>query len=478
MFQNNTLNAPKAWLDAGFRVFPCKDKLPKKNIKWSTEKYSAKDFVSSDNIALLLKGVTDLDIDNPVAHSFIKEYLKSCGAVYGRRNNPNSHYLFEGDVPFKQYVMPKSLGAWCKDYAHGVTLGEIRNGEHYSIVPNSKINGESVEWSKFSQINPYSGDLEKDFGLIMFSTAMAILYPLKGQRDNYCTAIAGALAKNTDWDASYIDTIVYNIAKHAVNTDENFMKKNGKGTNARNAIKGKKKVLGFPTLAEMLNVPVKDIAIIFSWVGIKNESELFSDLKIYNTIPKYYELNVMGQKIRVMSTKELMSYACVQVIIEEQLLKTAPNITPKEWREIRQGLYQTATQVDVPYEQSFFGRIANIFCYHVTNWCDNKKWVLFESHGVHCWIDNEKKRYVFRLENFTTELIRHRLSFEQRQMTAMLTEKFKARPVKIFGKNRELRCWEVPIAAVKAWENSDEEFYHESSREHFDKELKKGVNAF
>ena len=43
-----------------------------------------------------------------------------------------------------------------------------------------------------------------------------------------------------------------------------------------------------------------------------------------------------------MSTKELMSYACVQVIIEEQLLKTAPNITPKEWREIRQGLYQTA----------------------------------------------------------------------------------------------------------------------------------------
>ena len=63
-------------------------------------------------------------------------------------------------------------------------------------------------------------------------------------------------------------------------------------------------------------------------------------------------------------------------------------------------------------------------------------------------------------------------------MTAMLTEKFKARPVKIFGKNRELRCWEVPIAAVKAWENSDEEFYHESSREHFDKELKKGVNAF
>ena len=28
-----------------------------------------------------------------------------------------------------------------------------------------------------------------------------------------------------------------------------------------------------------------------------------------------------------------MSYAAVQVIIEEQLLKTAPMITPKQWRD-------------------------------------------------------------------------------------------------------------------------------------------------
>ena len=25
-----------------------------------------------------------------------KEYLKPCGAVYGRHSNPNSHYLFKG----------------------------------------------------------------------------------------------------------------------------------------------------------------------------------------------------------------------------------------------------------------------------------------------------------------------------------------------------------------------------------------------
>ena len=81
--------------------------------------------------------------------------------------------------------------------------------------------------------------------------------------------MAGALAKNTDWDGS-IDSVVFNIAKYALNKDENYMKKGGKGTNARNAIKVKK-VLGMPTLAEILNVPLKDITILFSWVGVKYE---------------------------------------------------------------------------------------------------------------------------------------------------------------------------------------------------------------
>ena len=45
--------------------------------------------------------------------------------------------------------------------------------------PNSKIDGEKVEWSKFIDINEYDGDLVRDIGLIVFSTAMAILYPQK-----------------------------------------------------------------------------------------------------------------------------------------------------------------------------------------------------------------------------------------------------------------------------------------------------------
>ena len=39
-----------------------------------------------------------------------------------------------------------------------------------------------------------------------------------------------------------------------------------------NAIKGKKKVLGMTRVAEILDAPLKDVMQIFSWVGIKNES--------------------------------------------------------------------------------------------------------------------------------------------------------------------------------------------------------------
>ena len=103
MFQNNTLDSPKRWLDAGYRVFPCQEKKPL--VEWKTE--NKKIFYDGNAVGLYLQGVTDFDVDNPTAHNFIKEYLKPCGAVYGRHSNPNSHYLFKGDYEFKQYVFPK-----------------------------------------------------------------------------------------------------------------------------------------------------------------------------------------------------------------------------------------------------------------------------------------------------------------------------------------------------------------------------------
>ena len=77
MFQNNTLDSPKRWLDAGYRVFPCQEKKPL--VEWKTE--NKKIFYDGNAVGLYLQGVTAFDVDNRTAHNFIKEYLKPCGAV-------------------------------------------------------------------------------------------------------------------------------------------------------------------------------------------------------------------------------------------------------------------------------------------------------------------------------------------------------------------------------------------------------------
>ena len=65
MFQNNTLDSPKRWLDAGYRVFPCQEKKPL--VEWKTE--NKKIFYDGNAVGLYLQGVTDFDVDNPTAHT-------------------------------------------------------------------------------------------------------------------------------------------------------------------------------------------------------------------------------------------------------------------------------------------------------------------------------------------------------------------------------------------------------------------------
>ena len=209
---------------------------------------------------------------------------------------------------------------------------------------------------------------------------------------------------------------------------------------------------------------------MFSWIGITNEGGLFTALKCYNTIPKYWELKYKAKWIRIMSTKDLMSYASVSVLIEENCFETAPFIAPKEWRAIRQDLYQNVQHIDVPFEQSFFGVIAEYF----VNFCSDRYTVqnkdgLFELAAHQVWNDSDEQRVVFRLEGFTGVLRNARLSFEQRQLTAMLVEYFKAKPVKIHYKSKELRCWEIPYSSITKFENGDLEFRHQVQKERLSK---------
>ena len=162
-----------------------------------------------------------------------------------------------------------------------------------------------------------------------------------------------------------------------------------------------------------------------------------------------------------MDTAVLMSYAKMQTLIEEHCFEVAPVISPKEWRQIRTDLYRNVEKIDVPFEQSFFGVIAN----HFSDFCkysrSTEKRFLFDKNMRGCWHDQENKRYVFKLESFTDKLRAHRISFEQRALTAMLREKFGAETGKITLNKKELRIWSMPMANIQKFENTDDHTFRE-----------------
>ena len=468
MFKTDAPTTPAEWISAGFEITPCIDKKPITK-DWGNVISTAKDFKPNHQIGLKLKGLVDFDIDNHYIKRFVEKYLKSRGAVYGRKSNPLSHFLFNNSLASFKYFLPKELEKYCKDFPHGVTLCEIRcfkDSAHQSIVPGSIVENETVEWSKYASINEYNGDLAHDIGKIALSGALSILYPSKGNRDNYCTSIAGVLSQHTEWSAGEIDEFVYNLA--VFSNDENAKNKMSKGTNAKNS-KGNK--LGIPTIAEIVGCTNGTIGKLFSWIGVKDSGSLFTDLKCYMTIPKYWELKYKDHVLRIMDTAILMSYSKMQVIIEENCFETAPPVTPKEWRQIRAELYKNVQKVDVPYEQSFFGVIAN----HFSDFCELNfnmdKEHLFDRIARGCWHDQANKRYVFKLESFTDRLRGRRVSFEQRTLTAMLREKFGAETMKITLNKKELRVWTVPMANVEKFENATTGTFVDYQMEHLKKKL-------
>ena len=159
-------------------------------------------------IALRLDDHVDFDVDNPLVKRFIKNYLKSSPNIFGRDSNPESHYVWKGKLTFKQFILPAELNEYCKIFPHGSTLCEIRtDAKHYTIVPGSMHSKapEIVKWEKYSSLTEYPGNLNNDLRKIALSSALCILYASQGSRDAYCTAIAGALLKQTEWNEEEIN---------------------------------------------------------------------------------------------------------------------------------------------------------------------------------------------------------------------------------------------------------------------------------
>ena len=439
-FNDGAPRTPKEWLEQGHDIVPCLNKEPKVKAWTTKENYVLLDEWNkkyfNHQIGLILNGKTDFDIDNHFINRFVGKYLKSCGAIYGRKSNPLSHYLFNETLKSYKFEMPKEFESYYKDFPHGNCLCEIRSGGgHQSIVPGSKINNEKVEWNNFSGIKNYDGDLKLDISKIALSGALTILYPSKGSRDDYCTAIAGVLSKHTNWNVSDIDEFVYFIS--VASEDEESGRRMSKGTTS------KEKTFGMPKLAEILGCNIKTIAQLFSWVGVADNGSCFTDLKVFESEPKYWKLKYKDTWITIMDSSMLLSYTKMSILILENCYEVAPVITPKDWKEIVRGLLQNVKKIEVPMESSYYNSIGLEIIEMLARFDgDTDKENSFgglSTRGV--WTNTKDNCLYTRLENITNTLINKRMSYERRKLIDHMREKMGAEHLTINVRKKDIRVW-------------------------------------
>jgi hypothetical protein len=438
------------WIDLGRIIIPClKGKPIVKNwqdssFKISKEEWKAKYLHCA--MGLRLDQDIDFDIDNDLTKRFIDKYVKFNGAIYGRPSNPRSHYWWKGQLPKKQFVLPKELEKYYEKFPHGATLCEIRSSSsQYTIVPESKHSkaDEYVKWEKYKGINEYQGNLNTDLRKVALSTALCILYASQGQRDIYCTAIAGVLLKHTQWSEEEINEFVYNIAIES--DDDEAEKRNSKGSSGKKATKN----LGLPKLADIIECSTRTVAELFSWIGVEYAAgkeiaqESIGDIIEFGHDRYLVKVNasingvLAEKKIRV-DGPTLMNQKAFYDEVIKQASVWIPKMKPADFEIIMRKKYENRTPSE-DYDEEASEDL--VFIKHFSQYIkkeqafSNRK-TLLDYKRPH--FDMTKKSLEFNLDEFEDFLVEKRIKIKRVDLVLDIKKILKAK--KKHGKINGVSC--------------------------------------
>ena len=445
-FTDGAPRLPQEWEDLGYKVIPCNTEGVPILSGWKEDfKTKPSDF-KSRVFGVRLDKLVDLDIDNPIMQKFLGAII--CGAKFGRKSNPLSHLLFEGVTEYEQIKVPVAFEKYFKNFPHGRVLLDIRHGnDHFTYVPNGlrphkkNAGAEVLDWLNFTGFQKYDTRTNAVMKEICLKTALSIMFPASGQRNIFVTSIAGILAKHTDWVDERINQFCFDLAFKSGH--ENPTEFSNAGTNARNE---KTKTFGIPKLAEILEVTPSDISKLFAWVGVKDASSMFTELKVYNTDPKQWKLKFKDWWIDIWDTSILLSYTKIKILILENCMVEPPEIKPNDWKVIRTQLLANVKKEEAPPESSYYGMIGGIITNffktraHFDNGEEDARFNLATPRGIAFY----KGYYWFKLDAIVSELKRKQQSFEIRKLTNYLRTEFGAEPTKITIDKKELRVWKFP----------------------------------
>ena len=443
------------WINLDKIIIPCLKGRPiakdwqKPSFKITKEEWKNKYLHCA--MGLRLDENIDFDIDNDLTKRFIDKYVKSNGAIYGRPSNPRSHYWWKGQLPKKQFVLPKELEKYYEKFPHGATLCEIRStSSQYTIVPESKHSkaDEYVKWEKYEGINEYVGNLNTDLRKVALSTALCILYASQGQRDNYCAAVAGTLLKHTKWSESEIDEFIYNLA---LESDDNEAEDRAKkGTSGKKANRN----LGMPKLAEIIGCSTRTVAELFNWVGVEYAAsgeiaqEAVGDIIEYghdryvikinafvDGLLKEKEIRVDGPTLR--NQKSFYDAVIIQASVWIPMMK------PTDFEIIMRKKYENRTQSENYDEDS---NEDLVFIKYFSQYIKNQsaftdKINLLQYKRPH--FDVTKQSLEFNLGAFEDFLVEKRVNYKRVDLVMNIQKILKAKKYRGKIKNKSCVSWRI-----------------------------------
>ena len=451
------------WLELGRVIIPCLKGTPKVKKYTDPDFKIEKDIWNRDHetaeIALRLDHDVDLDIDNEFVKRFLPYYIKDCGAIFGREGNPTSHYIWtnRNQIPFKQFNLPDEFEKDFKNFPHGSMICELRTEKkRYTIVPGSlhSKSKTNVRWEKFEEIREYQGNLSIDVGKVALSAALTIIYPSTGSRDDYCTAIAGILVKNSDWTDDEIDNFVSRIAEHA--DDEDLAKRLKKGTSSRKT----NRKFGINKLHEITGYSHKNLTGLFNWIGLFKDVSLqvskdtIEKIEEYGANRYYVHLNVPqknveGSGLKTVKKKiwidgeSLMNLKLFCDIAMSQAKVWIPKMTPKEFEEIMMAKFynreQSKEYVKEAEEDSRFKMFFLDYLDTKGVYMDKEQLAVYKLP----YYNQEKRTIEFDLNNFEKELMKNRINLKRQDLVHKVQTILKGERDRGKYKNKSCVAWVI-----------------------------------
>lgn len=269
--------------NAGFRLIPLRagehSKKPRDD-GYADKSYGLAELTG--NVGMIVDtDHVDVDLDWPETQKLAKLFpATDCWFGRGTPSRPR-HLIYRAkiDEPI-DFKLPKISG-YQLEGEHAYTVLQLRTARgdepyHVLIPPSAHPCGERLEWfwRDQQQAAPATvlpseadgGQLIERAGLIAALAFFWRHYPGKGSRDDFATALIGALIRG-GWTDEQVEWFVSKLAV-AAGDDEPDMR-SSKCEDTRKRLREGKKVRGLNSMPSLLGVPPEWIREVACWLGIR-----------------------------------------------------------------------------------------------------------------------------------------------------------------------------------------------------------------